>query len=88
MPGLQMTFTDDDLKRLREEIPNGDYCHEICLHCGYDMKALLARLEAASILAERYAKGHSEFVHDTESQADRCDKCKEIRTWRKACGVK
>lgn len=42
-----MPFTDDDLKRLKSEIPDDDSCHQICIKCGYDIESLLARLEAA-----------------------------------------
>lgn len=56
---LQMTtpsgaFTDAQIADLNKEISftDGDNCHQICLHCGPDIKALLRRLEAAEKCVE------------------------------------
>jgi hypothetical protein len=77
-----MTFTDDDLKRLKESL----YCDHDgpsgCLHPIYgppEIETLLDRLEAA----ENCAKGLSNLVALQRLKGSPKDL---IEAWRKACG--
>ena len=76
-----MTFTDDDLKRLKEELTifdDGWNCQECGLNQHIDFKALLARLEAAEgLFNSKHEEGGSEWWLDFEESK---------RAWRKACG--
>lgn len=66
-----MTFTDDDLKRLKENGPEWELSYE-------KLAALLARLEAAED-----ALAHSHGLGSTWC----CEKAKELdKSWRKAAG--
>lgn len=52
-----MTFTDDDLKRLKEDMKESRYVHigdsgRVCLFPNTKLKALLARLACAEAICE------------------------------------
>lgn len=84
-----MTFTDDDLKRLKDAINSlftqmepGDRYLNIERH---DVKALLARLEAAEWCASNLDANHDvlEGVNDEDDMALIDD---ALKAWRKAKG--
>lgn len=68
-----MTFTDDDLKRLKRTLcgMNDNYC--TCLPPCKDTEALLARLEAAEAL-----------ISDTPQYEPEIEKLRQA--WRKVAG--
>lgn len=74
-----MTFTDEDLKQLKDDIEktekSGDCIHILTPH----LKALLARLEAA----ERNMGGHSEKCSKEQCL---CSKKDRELAWRKLAG--
>jgi hypothetical protein len=73
-----MTFTDDDLKRLKEDLQERkDDHYELAGRLDIEsMEALLARLEAAEILIEAFMdrEGMGPFWKE------------EYEAWRKAAG--
>jgi len=73
-----VTFTDDDLKRLKEMTPKNDRVRIEFITLGgwykFDLAALLARLEAA----EAYISSMPEDVTD--------ENCRLHKEWRKAAG--
>ena len=76
----EVKFTDDDVKRLKEEINNcecGDDLH--CIHPSR-IKALLARLGAAEAAVE------AAIMH--RCIEPECWKCEAIYAWRKSAGKK
>jgi hypothetical protein len=78
-----MTFTNDDLKRLKKDFINASVKTSSDLH---DINALLARLEAA----EAYAR-YGDLLHggkSAECVLDKCDMCLAKKAWRKAAGLK
>jgi hypothetical protein len=83
-------FNDDDLERLKdfwERKGGGSACD--CM-TEAEFKALLARLEAASVLAEEYAE-QCQWLCPACSGVDgkhhgMCLTDKKIQAWRKACG--
>ena len=72
-----MTFTDDDLKRLKEGMAQIDWGN-----CHHDIRALLARMEAAEQVCQ---------VADIESGTPRGIKLPflgmKIEVWRKSKGA-
>lgn len=66
-------FTDEDMKRLKEELKVQDVL------LVPEIKALLCRLEAA----EAWAKA-GEHRHDMDASNHEWDKAYQV--WRKACG--
>jgi hypothetical protein len=78
-----MPFTDDALKRLKEDIPkwregNVSATRELWLE---NLDALLARLEAAEECLEL-----PHMTHTNETQDTKCTFCTRYITWRKAKG--
>jgi hypothetical protein len=76
-----MSFTDDDLKRLKRYVKNGSV---ECISFE-DVEALLARLEAA----EAVCKASSEVVRPRERIGDAPRELKilnALEAWRKAAG--
>jgi hypothetical protein len=70
-----MTFSDEDLKRLKEEVSLGDVSHT----SPNELASLLARLEAAEVCAKLLdLKGSDEFTFADEDA---------VRAWRKAAGL-
>jgi hypothetical protein len=73
-----MTFTDEDLKRLKELIPKENPMPNEVNNLWYKLGPLLARLEAAEELAQE-AMCHCKYD---------CDECGKMKTaWQKAKGV-
>lgn len=77
---IQMTFTDDDLKRLKVslsgELPEFSTWAKSDLEV---LRALLARLEAAEALVQCGGMFHN-------SGYDGRHECKAYEAWRRACG--
>jgi hypothetical protein len=75
-----MTFTDDDLKRLKESLhKTDDGCNEYCRPpCG-ELDALLARLEAAEEVC--MAANETVITGELFTQLDNA-----YNAWRKAAG--
>jgi hypothetical protein len=72
-----MSFTDEDLKRLKEHLKECDNCDEIQTN----VPALLARLEAAELVgatSHAYIHSPSTITKDNYYQAD--------KAWRKSKG--
>jgi hypothetical protein len=70
----RMTFTDDDLKRLKDLLRDkGDLSTFFDTY--EDMEALLARLELAECIVEHCIKNHDDGDDELEEQ------------WRKSCGL-
>lgn len=67
-----MAFTDEDLKRLKEIVSKTGY--ERVTFFDFDLKALLARLEAAEIIMETIVK------------LSGSDNLSAYQAWRKTCG--
>jgi hypothetical protein len=73
-----MTFTDDDLKRLKDSIMrDGTQVHDM----RNLLLPLLARLEAAE---KCIRTGHTENIHG-QCMLD-CKLCRNQEAWRKAAG--
>lgn len=82
-----MTFTDEDLKRLKEDLHKNKVRTGIRTHIHYrrePLEALLARLEAAEALAE----DHAWHEADCSSPSEECDcgYAEDRAKWRKAAG--
>ena len=76
-----MTFSDDDLKRLKESLMTYEDEQHQCYRVK-EFKALLARLEAA----ENPARG-SQHNHAVDRPPQNlCRRCKADEAWRKAAG--
>lgn len=74
-----MGFTDDYLKRLKEEIRQALALENSVAMPGGRCKALFARLEAAEILCDH-------DTDDCEYEHDGCKRCKNTKIWRKSKG--
>ena len=82
-----MTFTDDDLKRLRQAMQGEPFI----TFNNANLNQLLARLEAAELYAESMEKWIEEIadrrlVGDNERIKVWADVGKTKQSWRKACG--
>lgn len=87
-----MTFNDDDLKRLKDEI--GRYVGEVGFKHAKEIKALIARLEAAEAFMSRVEliQETPEYIavwctsqnHIGRYQGPRWDS--ELEIWRRASG--
>lgn len=75
-----MTFTDDDLKRWKSQP------YSYAPECEDELLALLARLEAAEVIADRHNIEHSPLQHDYIKDEKRCSECRELKAWRKVTG--
>lgn len=69
-------FSDDDLKRLKEKILDGDFTSQETS----DLEALLARLEAAE---KALLTAH---VNCYPPKGEHCKGCDAYSLWRKAAG--
>lgn len=74
-----MTFDDDDLKQIKDEIANRERGITDVAEYVFDMKALLARLEAAEECAAYLVAMEPGDVKGNEAW-------KIIKAWRKAAG--
>lgn len=76
-----MTFTDDDLKRLKELIPQSNPLPSGVNNLWYKLGPLFARLEAAEKIVNRMC------VHagPWRGKLDDCFK-DDVKVWRKAAG--
>lgn len=71
-----MSFTNEELKRLKESLDSYGDMQQQCYRVG-DFKALLQRLDAAERLAEHF-KPKLNLM---------CRECDELlEAWRKSCG--
>ena len=74
-----MTFTDDDLKRLKKNV-EGQFSVTVHKPTWDEIEALLARLEAAEKVLERFEKTHN------KDHGSGCSVCFLMEAWRKAAG--
>ena len=73
-----MAFTDEDLKRMKEEIVIGGVVWKVPT-----IKALLARLEAAERCIPVLIQAHKQICAELGYQYEDCG---PLITWRKAAG--
>lgn len=84
-----MSFTDEDLKRLKDG--NNALAPVQGLHRAVRMSAemlegLIARTEAAEFSLVQHRKLHNEFSHSYVKDEKRCAFCIADNKWRKAAG--
>ena len=73
-------FTDDDLKRLKGQLPRGKWTQHLTQD---NLEALLARLEAAELLVKHF----KEEIIDADCESwDSEGAEKAYEAWRKAAG--
>ncbi len=74
-----MKFTDEDLKRLKEESSAEDYSgyHQVTIDCA-DLDSLLHRLECAEKVIEN--------PHAPSMYEDGCSGCEALNAWRSSKG--
>ncbi len=82
-----MTFTDDDLKQLVSALADPDVNYVDSLLCADDVRALLARLEAAELALED-ADCSCRGDNTEDELADVCRFFKRKLAWRRAKGEK
>lgn len=75
-----MSFTNDDLKRLKKQIPNSKYGFDDIDFDLDELLALLARLEAAEQVCFGVMLAHP------ENETCDCSLCDLLRTWLKSKG--
>lgn len=83
-----MTFTDEDLKRLKDAVEDELNCNELISY-RLEIRDLIARLEAAELV---FAETDLTSFHNDWCESDDCNEgniCDiqfRINTWRKAAG--
>lgn len=78
-------FSDDDLKRMKDKKLPDTQPYEPVDIVSWELKALLARLEAAEALVNLYAPRHHPFRGKVKDEKH-CFDCMTYHAWRKAAG--